>query len=185
MDFIQHSNLVGQHAFLSPSNYYWLGYDLDTLTERYMNAQAKERGTRLHALAEEMIRLGVRPTNNDQTFNRYVNDAINYRMTPEQPLYFSMNCFGTADSIAFRRNFLRIHDLKTGMTEADMRQLEIYAALFCHEYRMKPKALEGIDLRIYQNNEVRSYEPEPERIEEIMQKIVESDKHLEKLKAGE
>ena len=50
------------------------------------------------------------------------------KMTPEQILYYSDNCFGTADAILFRNNFLRIHDLKTGKIPAHMEQLEIYAS---------------------------------------------------------
>lgn len=184
MDFIPHLNLNGQHAFLSPSNYYWLGYDKDTLTERYINAQAKERGTRLHALAKDMILLGIQAKDNKQTFNRYVNDAIAHRMTPEQPLYYSPNCFGTADAIAFRRSKLRIHDLKTGLTEADMRQLYIYAALFCLEYKFKPADLNDIELRIYQFNDIQEEHPEAEKIEDIMSRIIERDQWIEEIKMG-
>lgn len=74
-------------------------------------------------------------------------------MTPEQVLYYSENCFGTADAISFRNNFLRIHDLKTGVVPAHMEQLEIYAALFCLEYRVKPMDI-SMELRIYQNDDV-------------------------------
>ena len=185
MDFNKHSNLVGQHAFLSPSNYYWLNDDPDKLTARYLNAKAAQRGTELHALAENMIRLGVKPTKNDNTFNAYVNDAIGYRMTPEQVLYFSPNCFGTTDAISDRRNELRIHDLKTGKIEADMRQLIIYAALYCHEYGVHPEDLNKIELRIYQNNDVKSYCPDPEEVQATIDKIKLLDKHLESLKAEE
>lgn len=62
--------------------------------------------------------------------NMYVNDAISFRMVPEQILFYSENCFGTADTIVFRNGTLRIHDLKTGVVPAHMEQLEIYAALF-------------------------------------------------------
>lgn len=51
-------------------------------------------------------------------------------MTPEQILYYSDRWFGTADSIAFDKNMLRIHDLKTGRRPAKMEQLMVYAALF-------------------------------------------------------
>ena len=83
----------------------------------------------------------------------YVNDAIGYRMTPEQPLYYSDNCFGTADAIQFKNNVLRIHDYKSGIIPAKMEQLKIYAALFCLEYKVKPGAIR-IELRIYQNDDV-------------------------------
>jgi hypothetical protein len=54
-------------------------------------------------------------------------------MRPEQVLYFSNNCFGTADAIAYneKKKFLRIHDFKSGKIPASLHQLEIYASLFC------------------------------------------------------
>ena len=114
----------------------------------------------------------------------YVNDAIGFRMKPEQVLYFSMNCFGTADSISYddRTGFLRIHDLKTGETPAHMEQLMIYAALFCLEYNKKPEELSGIELRIYQSDQVIIYTPEPEEVAGIMGKIVIFDKRINQLK---
>jgi hypothetical protein len=50
-------------------------------------------------------------------------------MTPEQILFYSENCFGTADAISFRYNKLRISDLKTGVIKGSVHQLEVYAAL--------------------------------------------------------
>ena len=182
MKFEAHSNLIGQHAFLSASNYHWLNDDLDKLTERYLKSLAIQKGTELHELASSLIKHGVRLPKNHNTLNLYVNDAIGYKMTPEQPLYFSPNCFGTADAISFRNNFLRIHDLKTGETDTSMRQLMIYAALFCLEYRYKPDELEGMELRIYQNNEARIYEPTSDEISDVMDKIMIFDKQIEKLK---
>ena len=74
-------------------------------------------------MAAEHIRLGMRIPCNKVTFNAYVNDAIGYRMTPEQVLYYSPNVYGTADAIRFYENsrFLRIHDLKTGNTRSARR----------------------------------------------------------------
>ena len=69
-------------------------------------------------------------------------------MTPEQILFYSDNCFGTADAIAFRGDLLRIHDLKTGAIPAHMEQLEVYAALFCLEYKIKPADIR-MELRLY------------------------------------
>jgi hypothetical protein len=114
----------------------------------------------------------------------YVNDAIGYRMKPEQVLYYSDNCFGTADAISFRNNFLRIHDLKTGVTPAKMEQLLIYAALFCLEYRIKPSDIE-IELRIYQNDDYIFANPTAEDIVPIMDKIITFDKLIDKLKYEE
>ena len=113
----------------------------------------------------------------------YVNDAIGYKMTPEQPLYFSDNCFGTADAICFEKNFLRIHDLKTGSTPASMSQLMVYTALFCFEYGKKPGNIDA-ELRIYQNDDIQIFEPKTSQIETIMEKIIIFDKAINKIKEG-
>ena len=105
-------------------------------------------------------------------------------MTTEQILYYSENCFGTTDAISFRQNILRIHDLKTGSTPSSIRQLEVYAALFCLEYNMKPGTI-GIELRLYQLDEILIHEPLPEDILYIMDKIIMFDKQLDKIKMGE
>lgn len=138
---------------------------------------AAQRGVELHAFAHEAIRLGVKLPANKQTLSMYVNDAIGFRMTPEQILYYSDNCYGTADAIAFRRNTLRIHDLKTGLNESSEHQLEVYAALFCLEYRFKPWEIE-MELRIYQSDEVRLFVPDPDDIVHIMDKIITFDKRI-------
>jgi hypothetical protein len=114
----------------------------------------------------------------------YVNDAIGFKMKPEQVLYYSENCFGTADAIIFRNNLLRIHDLKTGVTKAHMEQLEIYAALFCLEYKKRPSDID-MELRIYQNNEIVIFNPTAEDIVPIMDKIITFDKIINKLKSEE
>ena len=182
MKFNDHSNLIGQHAFLSASKYHWINYDLEKLCQSFMNYKAAEKGTQLHDLASRLIQHGVKLPKTKQTLNLYVNDAIGYKMTPEQPLYFSPNCFGTADAICFRQNTLRIHDLKTGESMTSMHQLEIYAAIFCLEYRVKPHDIQ-MELRIYQSNEVQVYEPNPDDILDIMEKIIRFDTEIEKLKA--
>ena len=99
-------------------------------------------GTRLHAWAKETIDLGIKQPRSKKTIYAYVNDAIGFRMSTEVVLYYSDRFFGTADAISFRNGFLRIHDLKTGKTAVHMEQLEIYAALFCLEYRVKPGDIE-------------------------------------------
>lgn len=185
MKFNAHSNLVGEHAFLSASNYHWLNYDIDKLTDRYLKHLAVQRGTDLHDYAARAIRLGVKQAKSKQTVCMYINDAIGFSMTPEQPLYYSPNCFGTADAISFSKNFLRIHDLKTGETDTSFNQLKIYAALFCLEYHYKPEELNGIELRIYQNNDVRVLNPEAIDIQRIMDTIVQFDRQIEKLKMEE
>lgn len=180
MNFRQHSELEGQHAFLSASKYHWINYDIERLRESYLNYMASIRGTELHALAKDLIKHRIRLPKVKKTFNLYVNDAIGYNMTPEQPLYYSKNCFGTCDAICFRNNLLRIHDLKTGTTPASMHQLEIYAAYFCLDYGKKPIDID-CELRIYQNNEVLVHEPPAEDIMDIMQKIILFDKEIEKM----
>ena len=131
MNFNKHSALEGQHAFLGASKYHWINYDEIKVADSYSRYLATLRGTTLHDFAARCITLGQKLPKSKKTLNMYVNDAIGFRMTPEQVLYFLNNCFGTADAIAFRDGFLRIHDLKTGTTPAHMEQLEIYAALFC------------------------------------------------------
>ena len=137
MNFNRHSDLEGRHAFLGASNYHWINYTPEKLDFVFSTYLAKEKGTELHDFARRCIELGIRLPKQKKTLNLYVNDAIGYKMTPEQPLYYSENCFGTADSISFRNNFLRIHDYKSGTTPASMHQLEIYAALFCLEYKIE------------------------------------------------
>ena len=181
MNFNTYSNLEGQHAFLSPSNFHWINYDDEKLDTTYLKYQAIARGTRLHALADECIKLGVKLPRSKKTLNLYVNDAIGFKMTTEQVLYYSDNAFGTADAISFRSKVLRIHDLKTGVTPASMKQLEVYTALFCLEYHISPNDI-SIELRIYQNDEVLVHEPYPEDVLYIMDKIIEFDKRIEKLK---
>jgi len=109
------------------------------------------------------------------TVGLYINDAIEYRMTCEQVLFYSENCFGTADTISFRYNTLRIHDLKTGVFPGSVHQLEVYAALFCLEYEKDPFKIK-IELRIYQSNEVMIFDADPEDIAFIMQRIQEFDR---------
>lgn len=181
MNFNQHYDLVGQHAFLSASKYHWINYDVDKLDQKFITHMAAQRGTELHELAHNLIRLGVKLPRSTKTLNLYVNDAIGWRMTPEQVLFYSEVCFGTADAIGFKNNFLRISDLKTGVSPTSEHQLEVYAALFCLEYRYKPTQLK-IELRIYQNDEVRVYEGDPLVITHIMDRIITFDKRIKELR---
>lgn len=177
MLFNTHSNLAGQHAFLSASKYHWVNYDEEKLDRVYVAALAAQRGTELHAFAHEAIRLGIKMPRSPKALNMYINDAIGYRMRSEQILYYSDNAFGTADTISFRRNMLRIHDLKTGVAPTSHHQLEIYAALFCLEYRFKPFDIE-CEMRIYQSDEVRVFEADPEVIAHVMDRIITFDKRI-------
>lgn len=184
MNFNNHFNLRDKHAFLGASKYHWINYDEDKLAESYSRFQAVQRGTILHNFAATCIDLGQKLPKSKKTLNMYVNDAIGFKMTSEQVLYYSDNCFGTADAICFRNGRLRIHDLKTGVTPAHIEQLMVYAALFCLEYKVKPADIE-IELRIYQSDEVLCHTPEPEEVTFIMNKIVAFDKLLNRLKIDE
>lgn len=184
MNFVKHLDLEGQHAFLGASKYHWINYDESKLAESYANYRAKEKGTLLHDFAAQCIRLGQKLPRSQKTLNMYVNDAIGFKMVPEQVLYFSENCFGTADAIAFRNNFLRIHDLKTGTVPAHMEQLLVYTALFCLEYRTRPSEID-IELRLYQSDEIIVHDPSVDEIAPIMDKIIAFDKVIKKIKAEE
>lgn len=181
MNFNKHYSLEGKHAFLGASKYHWINYDADKLVDSYSKFQATLNGTILHDFACQCITLGQKLPKSQKTLNMYVNDAIGFKMKPEQVLYYSDNCFGTADAIIFRNNLLRIHDLKTGVTRAHMEQLEIYAALFCLEYNRKPSDID-MELRIYQNNEIIVHNPTVEDILPIMDKIITFDKIIDKMK---
>lgn len=181
MIFNQHSDLAGKHAFLSASKYSWLNYDEEKLAETFEKSMTAARGTRLHALAHDLINLGVKLPNTNQTLNMYVNDCIGYRMKTEQVLFYSYNAFGTADAIDFRDRVLKIFDLKNGVTPTKETQLEIYAAFFCLEYKVRPAEIE-YDLRIYQNDEIYPYETDPERILYIMGRIKEFDVIIQEMK---
>lgn len=184
MNFVNHSNLDGKHAFLGASKFHWINYDDDKLTTSYENYLAVQRGTELHAFAAQCIKLGQKLPRSKRTLNMYVNDAIGYGMTPEQILYYSDNCFGTTDAISFRKNFLRIHDLKTGAIPAHIEQLMVYAALFCLEYRVKPSTID-MELRIYQSDDIVVHNPSSEEIDPIIQKIIRFDKVINRIKLEE
>lgn len=209
MNWNDHSKLVGKHAILSPSGYSWLNYDnkeeaKEKLYSRYLSNYAQEVGTLVHEFACKRIqyRMPLRKRDQDavifylldngiprnvidldyfyENLFYYVNDAIDYRMSPEVVLYYSDNCFGTTDAIYYDKNILRIHDLKTGKSPAHIEQLEIYAALFCLEYKKKPSDLD-MELRIYQPGNLLSMKPDIDDIVPIMDKIVSSDKFLSKI----
>lgn len=182
MNFNQHYRLKGLHAFLGASNYHWVNYSDEKLRLSYNNDMAKKRGTELHDLAEKLIKLKVKLPRSQKTLNHYVNDAIGFNMVPEQILYYSDNCFGTADTISFKKNVLRIHDLKTGIFPTSMLQLRIYAALFCLEYGYSPNDLDKIILRTYQNDDVSEEIAEPTDILYVMEKIKNFDKIINDIK---
>ena len=183
MFFNRHTNLEGLHAPFGASKSSWLRYSDEKIVEVYNNLQAAEMGTRLHEWAKQTIDLGIKQSRSKKTIYSYVNDAIGFNMSTEVILFYSERFFGTADAISFRNNFLRIHDLKTGKRSVHMEQLEIYAALFCLEYKVKPGDIR-MELRIYQNDEILVHEPTAEDILPIMDKIVHVNKMLEKIERG-
>lgn len=210
MIFNEHSNLTGQHAFLGASKYHWLNYDEETLVQRYNQQWNVTIGTILHNLASDCIKNHIKLSKtNDKhlitlellrngisldifdasqildTLAPFVNDAIGYRMRSEQILYYSDNCFGTADAICYRDGYLRIHDYKSGTIPAHIEQLLIYAGLFCLEYNVKPLDILETELRIYQNSEILYHKPDAKELELIISKIVKANNLIEKLNSKE
>lgn len=181
MIFNEHSKLNGKHAYLGASKFSWLNYSNDKLKDYYIRSLAAQRGTELHAFAANCIKLRQKLPKSTKTLNKYVNDAIGYKMNPEKVLYYSDNCYGTVDAISFRSGLLRIHDLKTGTIPAHIEQLLIYASLFFLEYKLKPSDID-IELRIYQNDEIIYHIPESDEIVPIMDKIITFDKILNDIK---
>ena len=180
MNFNNHGDLQGQHAYLSASSYHWVNYSDDKVAETYKKHLATLMGTRLHAYAAECIELCQKLPKSNKTLNLYVNDCIGFRMTPEQVLYYSKYCFGTADAISFRDSKLKIFDLKTGMTPAHIEQLMVYDALFCLEYDVKPGDIQH-ELRIYQFDDKVIYGPTVDEIAHVMDRIVTADKIISQI----
>lgn len=207
MIFNDHSDLKGKHAVLGASKNSWLNDDDEKLVQRYLNSFSAEIGTLTHEyackrighklkmidhLSEKNALLFYLLENNvpwhaidiDRLFYNvmpYVNDSIGYKMTPELVLKYSDYSFGTADALGYSRNTLRIHDLKTGTTPADMDQLMVYAAWFFLEYAKQVNFQKSkTELRIYQNQEVLCYTPTNNDISDIMKKIAHGSATIEK-----
>lgn len=202
MIFNEHLDLEGSHAFLGASKPQWLGYDEETLLDRYtVSRYAQFLGTTLHEIAANLIKYKMKLTKNDKKLVRfelekagvpsycyniddiyenlmnYVNDAIGFRLQPEKILVYSKDCYGTADAIDYkeREKSLKIFDYKSGKTPADMRQLLIYAALFYLEYKDRYRLnLEemSIELRIYQNCEILCFNPTVDDVMDVVNNIV-------------
>lgn len=181
MNLHKNTKLIGAHAFLSPSTYHWLDYDEDKLRRVFFEKQQARRGDQFHAYAQQAIDLKIRQADNGTTLSTYINDAIGYRLTPEFPVFYSVDCFGTCDAIGIReermpngsrRMILRISDLKTGVTPASMKQLLIYAGIFFFEYGelFSPSDVVVI-LRIYQNDQFEEYIPDVPEIVSVMSRI--------------
>lgn len=190
MIFNTHSHLAGKHATLSASKYHWLRYSEDKLKTWFLTQLQAAKGTQLHNLAALLIQQGVKLPRNTKTLNRYVNDCIGFRMTPEQVLFYSIRSFGTADAIGFEQiedefgnklNVLRIFDLKTGVSKASFDQLLIYAGFFMLEYDMLPGDLDVVEFRIYQNDNVEIWSPQIEDLAYVLDRIKTSDRILEEM----
>ena len=95
MIFNKHSALEGQHAFLGASKYHWINYDESKVAESYSKFLATQKGTELTRFCSEMYYSWSKLPKSQKTLNMYVNDAIGFKMIPEQPLFYSENCFGT------------------------------------------------------------------------------------------
>ena len=207
MIFNKHSDLEGKHALLGASKHSWINYDDEQLMRAYVNSFATTVGTLVHDYARDKIFYRQQMEDNcseknalllhllkndipyrviplDQIFYNllpYVNDAIGYKMTPEQVLYYNEYSFGTADCISYSRNILRIHDLKTGSNPASMDQLMIYAAWFFLEYKKEVNFQKSrTELRLYQNNEVIVHTPSNQEIAGMMDRVVHGALTIEK-----
>ncbi len=64
-----------------------------------------------------------------------------------------------------------------------MKQLLIYASLFCLEYNVKPQDIK-MELRLYQSDDIVTHTPESEEIVVVMNKIITSDRKIQQLKIG-
>lgn len=207
-----HSKLSGRHAILNPSgSSTWLNYpndDPEKLFNRYVSQYSAEIGTLVHEFCQDHLHFGIKMHAKAKqelllyllkhkiprsvididyifpTVMNYINDAIGFRMDSEILLYYSDTCFGTADAISFRKNNLKIHDLKTGKTPAHMEQLETYAALFCMEYHFNPEDIE-IELAIYQGGDILEEKPEPELIKSIIEDIRVKDSMIAEWQKGD
>lgn len=187
MRWNRHIEYEGKHSFLSASQCHWLHYTPEKLVERFENEKAKQRGTELHEFASHAInhRIRLLPGHTHPAVANFVNDAIGYHMDSEVLLFYSPYAFGTADAIRYDppkkdnpRGFLRIHDLKTGVTKPKMEQLLVYAAYFCLEYGVKPEKTD-FELRIYQGENIETYIPDAEDVYDAYHTIQEFSGILE------
>ncbi len=186
--FRSHPKLEGTHAILSPSNYHWINYTREKMAERLKSLEASARGTSLHALAAHAIseKVYLSLDNEDNpALASYVNDAIDFGMKPEQTLFYSINCYGTADAIGFWEElmFLRIHDFKSGVSPTSVKQLYVYAALFCLEYGFLPYEMDG-ELRIYQFDGYTPFPIDRGELAHVYDMIRMHDQHIEEDRAG-
>lgn len=183
MEWNDHWRLEGRHATLSPSGYHWLNYDADKMRRVTWNNYSKEDGTKMHELASNMILYNIMPEDNENALNQFVIDALTMfkePMSSEILLYYSDECFGTADAIYYdkEKKHLQVHDLKTGVSKPSFKQLWIYCALFCLEYDKKPEKM-TFECRLYQLGAMDIDAPGPKDIRNIMNQIVSMSNVIE------
>lgn len=199
------------HALLSPSKGFWVDYDSEKMFNYICSSYASTIGTLIHELAAKLITNKIKVTRNEarkmitlyllenkiprfiidaeryvNNFVAYVNDAIGFDMKAEVKVMYSPNAFGTIDAFRFneKKMHLRIHDYKSGVLKPNMRQLELYASLFCMEYKIKPGDLE-MELRLYWQEEMLVENPTAADIAPLIDKIVQFDKYINSLKGEE
>lgn len=196
----------GSHAIISPSRHITRpDYSLDQFDNYISSSYAARIGTSIHELAAQLIKAKIKvnkseafkmielklfndgiprpliqPVQYCDTFIAYVKDAIGFDMDPEVVLKYSRFAFGTTDAIRYneKKNYLRIHDLKTGKQQAPLDQLVSYAALFFLEYHIKPGDV-TTEIRIYQNGEVVTGFPTATDILPVMDQIVTLNNYFE------
>lgn len=144
--------------------------------------RAALEGVEQHRFAAICIEEKIVQDDETTTVGLYINQCIQYKMSAEVVLFYSPNAFGTVDAISYRYRVLRISDLKTGVTRVSEHQLEVYAALFCLEYKIDPFSLRGIELRLYKDGRVFPYDADPHFIKGIMDKIEHFDLVLNQLR---
>lgn len=184
MNWNNHSDLEGTHAFLSPSSHHWTNYSPEKLEAVYRNVRAREEGTWMHTFASMAIQKKLKLARNKKTINMFVNDCIGFQMDSEVMLYYSPNAYGTTDAISFKDKILKIFDYKSGVVKASFKQLDVYAAIFCLEYGIDPRTI-TIEQRIYQNNAFEESVPPAEHIQSIMNTIIDFDNLIEAIKNEE
>jgi hypothetical protein len=144
--------------------------------------RAALEGAEQHRYAAICIEEGIYQDDEKTTVGLYINQCLQYKMSAEVVLFYSPNAYGTVDAIAYSHRRLRISDLKTGATRASEHQLEVYAALFCLEYKVDPFSLRAIELRIYQDARVTLFHGDPYFIKGIMDKIMRFDVIINRLR---
>jgi hypothetical protein len=209
MNLNNHYDIKGKHALLGCSQFGWMNAKTEEDMLKYLASKYSTTiGTLMHAEAADHITYGVRLNKNDKKHIQfqllrqgipakiiryidfdamydnlmdYVNDCIGFKMIPEKELKYSDKLFGTCDALVYNEkdHFLRIHDLKTGVTPAHMEQLMGYAALFFLDNRIYKVKDSQVELRIYQNNDVDIYNPEPDELLEFMDNFKRKNEFVE------